>query len=140
MCWRYQISLFNLACPFYLCNMSPIFTTLAIFPSSVSQCFAKFLQIMFSKFCKYKFRRNKFRRNLYCFARFHKYFLCSFTVVSQGSQGFTNMSFASLQFSVSQEFANRFFVSQVSQGFAMGSLLMIILEQQMITLPALQLV
>ena len=50
------------------------------------------------------------------------------------------MSFAGLQFSVSQEFANRFFVSQVSQGFAMGSLLMIILEQQMITLPALQLV
>ena len=87
-----------------------------------------------------RFGETSFRRNLYCFARFHKYFLCSFTFVSQGSQGFTNMSFASLQFSVSQEFANRFFVSQVLQGFAMGSLLMIILEQQMITLPALQLV
>ena len=68
---------------------------------------------MFRKFCKYEFRKvsqTLFFAVYVCFARFARFRKFEFRKVSQ--------------FSVSQEFANRFFVSQLFKVSAMGSLLM----------------
>ena len=86
-----------------------IFSTFAIFATSVSQCFAKFRKMCFASFANTsfaRFRKYFFSQFYACFARFARFGKYEFRKVTQ--------------FSVSQEFANRFFVSQVSQGFCNG--------------------
>ena len=82
------------------------FANFEIFAISVLQCFAKFRKSCFASFANTsfaRFRKYFFSQFVVCFARFARFCKYEFRKVSQ--------------FSVSQEFASRFYVSQVLHGF-----------------------
>ena len=96
----------------YILQCYSIFATFAIFgffAIKVSQCFAKFRKSCFASFANASF------------ARFCKYFFSQFYVCFARFARFRRYKSRKVsRFSVSQEFANKFIVSQASQVFRNG--------------------